>query len=622
MMTEHSTVPQLPEELLSQVLRHVDCGHRLRSCSLVCKAWRAAATAATSTVWMWGYMKSSMDRRYASLMQWLLPHGAAVTELILSNDARVSYHPSIPVQLPYSNLRQLQRLYVNNCKLLELDSNTSDCSRGAGGAAIAGEQPQQQQLASNAAESISIRSSAGSSHPSLSSLTSLTDLCLKDVTYSLSDSLGSCLPALAELQRLQLGPLQLPRQPLATELQQSEAQQELWRGVLHSLPVLTLLTSLELACEQLPSIPDFSPFSSMQHLQGLDLLQAPVRSLDLLQELPAALTRLELALSVDSPLSSRSIPSLPRLTTLQHLIVETENNTGFDPGFLGSMQQLRLLSLRGPMVCDSRQYGSGGAAPVSTLLAVMPALSKLESLLIANAAAKVQLLPASEVARYSALLPPSQELTHLELSWISGSMLAPDCGPYVFEAGRHLTKLTQLVIGLPSDIFDWAGSDIAVAEMVPHVGGCFGPGDVARLVECCPALETLWVPGLVQPGVDMSPLTALTALTELLVGGEAVDDGVASSVLAKMTGLERLRIYHAPQLADEGLLALSSLRCLQQLAAWKCGFSRMVSDEDHPGSLDMEYTASAGAHKSQRLNAYYRYLMHGPHLVRQPALGL
>jgi hypothetical protein len=109
---------------------------------------------------------------------------------------------------------------------------------------------------------------------------------------------------------------------------------------------------------------------------------------------------------------------------------------------------------------------------------------------------------------------------------------------------------------------------------------------------------------------------------ELFVGGEAVHDGVASSALAKMTGLERLRIYHVPQLTDEGLLALSSLRRLQQLAAWKCSFSRMVSDEDHLGSLDFEYIVSAGAHKSQRLNAYYIYLMCGPHLVRQPALGL
>jgi hypothetical protein len=102
----------------------------------------------------------------------------------------------------------------------------------------------------------------------------------------------------------------------------------------------------------------------------------------------------------------------------------------------------------------------------------------------------------------------------------------------------------------------------------------------------------------------MSPLTALTALTELCVGGRVVNDCVASSVLAKMTGLEFLRIYHAPQLTDKGLLALSSLRQLEQLAAWKCGFSRMVSDGDNPGSLDLEDSVSASRQQSQLHNAY------------------
>jgi hypothetical protein len=525
---------------------------------------------------------------YACLAQWLHQHGAAVTDIMLDNVAGV-LRTCMPLQLPFSNLRQLQQLYIRNFNLQELDSSTSDCSRGEG-APTTSAQAQQQQLARDAAGSIS-----RISHASLSSLTSLTSLCLKEVTYSLSDSLGSCLPALAGLQRLHLGPLQLPPRSQHSE-DQLRPQQELWCGVLHSLRALTLLTSLELVWGQLLSIPDLSPFSSLQHLQRLDLLHAPVRSLDLLQELPAALTQLELTWCADSPLSSRSNTSLLCLTALQDLTVEAENSAGFDPGFLGSMQQLRLLRLRGPMVCDSLQVDNrGGAAAVSTLLAVMPALSKLESLVIGNTAEGVQPLPASEVARYSALLPPSQELTQLELTWDEGgSMLAPDCGQYVFEAGRQLPKLTELTLGLPSDSWDRVGDDLAIAELVEDMGCCVGPGDVARLVECCPALKSLEVPGLVQPGVDMGPLTALTALTDLFVGGEVVDDGVASSVLAKMTGLEGLRIYHAPQLTDEGLLALSSLKQLEQLAAWNCRFTRMVSDEDHPGSLELNDSVSAG----------------------------
>jgi hypothetical protein len=49
-MAEDSTVPQLHEGLVCHVLRHVPLQQRLGSCSLVCRAWRAAAAAATSTV--------------------------------------------------------------------------------------------------------------------------------------------------------------------------------------------------------------------------------------------------------------------------------------------------------------------------------------------------------------------------------------------------------------------------------------------------------------------------------------------------------------------------------------------------------------------------------------------
>jgi hypothetical protein len=69
---------------------------------------------------------------------------------------------------------------------------------------------------------------------------------------------------------------------------------------------------------------------------------------------------------------------------------------------------------------------------------------------------------------------------------------------------------------------DWPAETMYFAREL-HSGiatpvACFGHGDVARLVQCCPALERLWIPGLVQPGVDVSALLALTALTALFVG--------------------------------------------------------------------------------------------------------
>jgi hypothetical protein len=74
----------LPLELLSHVLRHVALHDRLGPCSLVCKAWQAAAAAATHSVNMRLRTRGNRpDRIYQveSLKQWLCKHGGAVTHL-------------------------------------------------------------------------------------------------------------------------------------------------------------------------------------------------------------------------------------------------------------------------------------------------------------------------------------------------------------------------------------------------------------------------------------------------------------------------------------------------------------------------------------------------------------
>jgi alkylhydroperoxidase family enzyme len=112
---------------------------------------------------------------------------------------------------------------------------------------------------------------------------------------------------------------------------------------------------------------------------------------------------------------------------------------------------------------------------------------------------------------------------------------------------------------------------------------------LSGFVQRCPALQSVTIPGLVQPGVDISPLTALTALQELIIGGAAVDNDAAVEVLARLTGLDRLQIYHAPLLSDQGLLALTALRRLVLLIAWDCSFSEPVAD-----GAENEEAADAG----------------------------
>jgi hypothetical protein len=70
----------LPHEVLTLVLRRINQRQRLRSCSLVCHAWRAAAAGATTAIKV-----KDAARRISSLLQWLHVHGGNLTQLDLSS---------------------------------------------------------------------------------------------------------------------------------------------------------------------------------------------------------------------------------------------------------------------------------------------------------------------------------------------------------------------------------------------------------------------------------------------------------------------------------------------------------------------------------------------------------
>jgi hypothetical protein len=76
---------------------------------------------------------------------------------------------------------------------------------------------------------------------------------------------------------------------------------------------------------------------------------------------------------------------------------------------------------------------------------------------------------------------------------------------------------------------------------------------------------------MVQVPEHLSPIAALTALTGLFVGGEAVSDDAISAAVAPLTRLRRLHIHCAPFMTDQGLLALSALKQLTTLGALECG---------------------------------------------------
>jgi hypothetical protein len=168
------------------------------------------------------------------------------------------------------------------------------------------------------------------------------------------------------------------------------------------------------------------------------------------------------------------------------------------------MTQLRILSSVGAMdgVQQQQQQPNAAAAavaaataatPLRALLDALPGLSQLEDMLISNTSeADVAPLPASEVGRYAALLHASTHLTALELSWGAGCLLPGDCWEHVFAAGWQLPQLKRLWIGVPGSMWDRADEQLEIAQHIAQIHSCFGPDEVSRLVQRCPALELSW----------------------------------------------------------------------------------------------------------------------------------
>lgn len=140
-----TSVPMLPGEL--HVLRHVDLQQRLGSCSLVCRAWRAAAAAVTTEVAVTGcgaYGPASILQRVDSVGQWLCSHAAAVDQLTVQIANTACFTTGAPLlKLPLTQLRQLQLLSLAGCTV---QAQVGDSSSSGGSRIMLCEQlPQQQQ---------------------------------------------------------------------------------------------------------------------------------------------------------------------------------------------------------------------------------------------------------------------------------------------------------------------------------------------------------------------------------------------------------------------------------------------------------------------------------------------
>jgi hypothetical protein len=479
--------------------------------------------------------QQQQQRWCSSITAWLKKHGAAITHLSIERSKPAT--GSLALQLPFHELQLLQSLRIRSCQLIQHPH-------------------QQDTMWSNDGDE---------SWPSLSRLTSLTALELDHVEYGLDGGL-SALAALSGLQQLQLGSLTLPQTNWSYERMMMNMQ----GGVCWLLGHLLQLRQLKLHVELLPDkIP--GPFRFLQQLQELELLSdgdcvgvhAPV----VLVGLPISLTKLHFDWGSFQGISGSTVPALLQLTALQELHIAARMSTGIRPAFCSSMLQLRHLTL----------VESFDSIAVQQLLEVVPRLSSLQSLSICNESAATRQLPASDLARYAAILPPSvQHLTQLELCCMNGGLLPPGSLQYVFAAGLQLPQLKRLVLGLPEKELELPFDDF-FRDTFGEMRHCVGSSELRQIVNCCPALEQLWLAGALQPNADLSPLLQLTQLACSVTGGDAVDDRAVATVVAKFQGLRRLELYCCKGVTDRSLLFLALMFRLTALRVWECSCSKEVS---------------------------------------------
>jgi hypothetical protein len=131
-------ISQLPSALLTMVLQHVPLQQRLSHCSLVCEAWAAAATAASTH-----FVHEIPEDRLPSLLPWLDQHGTQLLSLDLSCKGLDAYGNGPLLQLPVGRLTKLQQLSLSGFDLLlspsssakartAVDHSSSSSSSGSG----------------------------------------------------------------------------------------------------------------------------------------------------------------------------------------------------------------------------------------------------------------------------------------------------------------------------------------------------------------------------------------------------------------------------------------------------------------------------------------------------------
>jgi hypothetical protein len=213
------------------------------------------------------------------------------------------------------------------------------------------------------------------------------------------------------------------------------------------------------------------------------------------------------------------------LTNLKHL--DLVNVLGFEPALLAHLTSLTSFKLQREEVSDEFWLEPNAEYWEMALLDVLPQLQQLQELQLFGV---LGWPPHQHTHNYAALFAASG-LTALNLIH---SDLDPYFGQAVFAPGVQLPLLRRLQMGWGYWDSVQQCMDPGWEELPEHDSWPLGPGDIDGLVRCCPNVQQLWLTTVIAPGTPMAALMALTALTELLVGGDVIDDVVAVDVLGRM----------------------------------------------------------------------------------------
>jgi hypothetical protein len=308
--------------LLCRILKHVPVRKRLSDCALVCRAWAAAAEAATTKIDDW---HAYSIQQVLLLAEWLAKHGGAVEVLMIPHGAdkprmfQQKWKPVI-VQLPVAQFSQLQQLDFRDITAL---LHTSAAELGIATLSISDRQASVLAGASSRGATNTGGAAAAAAAAFLPKLQDLT-VSLCDLTAPLASQL---------LSATALTYLCMDHVKLYIQDSSDDARPHSWHSW-HPLPCEQEGALVLEALQQMPRLFDLQ-LSGISMATAADL--APIGNLQHLRFLHIRIGRHHSAATGDPQPQTGLLAALQRLTQLRHLSLAHCCLNGAEPQTLSAL---------------------------------------------------------------------------------------------------------------------------------------------------------------------------------------------------------------------------------------------------------------------------------------------